>query len=158
MRSVAQTHQIIAVIALVVAPALRIHTSPVVAVHREAMVDGPTARTMVGYLLVRGGTHIVAYAKALEKLTGADLTKLFPIPDISNKRFPEALALEKQGMHQIQFLWSPEDFRSIGEIWNGPHPEDGSELRVEESIPAGFTPPILPEEPQLTAPGVAQLQ
>jgi hypothetical protein len=59
---------------------------------------------VVGYLLVRGGTHIVAYAKALEKLTGTDLTKLFPIPDISNKRFPEALALEKQGLHQIQFL------------------------------------------------------
>jgi Mn-containing catalase len=118
------------------------------------MVDGPTARTMVGYLLVRGGTHIVAYAKAIEKLTGADLTKLFPIPDISNKKFPEAVALEKQGLHQIQFLWSPEDFRSVSEIWNGPHPEDGSELRVEETIPAGFTPPNLPEEPQLTAPGV----
>jgi Mn-containing catalase len=118
------------------------------------MVDGPTARTMVGYLLVRGGTHIVAYAKAIEKLTGADLTKLFPVPDISNKKFPEALALEKQGLHQIQFLWSPEDFRSISEIWNGPHPEDGSELRVEHAIPAGFAPPNLPEEPQLTAPGV----
>ncbi len=32
------------------------------------MVDNPTARAMVGYLLVRGGVHIVAYAKALEKL------------------------------------------------------------------------------------------
>ena len=31
------------------------------------MVSDPTARAMVGYLLVRGGVHIVAYAKALEK-------------------------------------------------------------------------------------------
>ena len=54
------------------------------------MVDDPTARAMVGYLLVRGGVHIVAYAKALEKLTGVDVGKLLPIPDISNKQFPEA--------------------------------------------------------------------
>ena len=32
------------------------------------MVKDPTARAMVGYLLVRGGVHIVAYARALEKL------------------------------------------------------------------------------------------
>jgi len=67
------------------------------------MVDDPTARAMVGYLLVRGGVHIVAYARALEKLTGADLKKLFPIPDISNKKFPEARKLEEQGLHQIMF-------------------------------------------------------
>src|SRR5690606_16524201 len=30
------------------------------------MVSDPTARAMVGFLLVRGGVHIVAYAKALE--------------------------------------------------------------------------------------------
>ena len=31
-------------------------------------VEDPTARACVGFLLVRGGVHIVAYAKALEKL------------------------------------------------------------------------------------------
>ncbi len=118
------------------------------------MVDDPTARAMVGYLLVRGGVHIVAYAKALEKLTGADVGKLFPIPDISNKQFPEARRLEAQGLHQILFRWSPEDFRTIGQIWNGAHPEDGSPLRVEDGIPAGAPPPDLPEEPQLTSPGI----
>ena len=61
------------------------------------MVDDPTARAMVGYLLVRGGVHIVAYARALEKLTGADLGKLFPIPDISNKQFPEAPSWRSRG-------------------------------------------------------------
>ncbi|HVG43835.1 MAG TPA: manganese catalase family protein, partial [Longimicrobium sp.] len=39
------------------------------------MVDDETSRAMVGYLLVRGGVHIVAYAKALEKLTGVDVGK-----------------------------------------------------------------------------------
>ncbi|MEJ7713806.1 MAG: manganese catalase family protein [Pyrinomonadaceae bacterium] len=42
------------------------------------MVDDPTARAMIGYLLVRGGVHVVAYARALELLTGADMSKLFP--------------------------------------------------------------------------------
>jgi Mn-containing catalase len=109
---------------------------------------------MVGYLLVRGGVHIVAYARALEKLTGADLGKLFPIPDISNKQFPEARKLEEQGLHRILYRFSPEDYLRLGEVWNGPHPEDGSELRVEDGIPAGAPPPNLPEEPQLTAPGI----
>jgi Mn-containing catalase len=118
------------------------------------MVDDPTARAAVGYLLVRGGVHIVAYARALEKLTGADLSKLFPIPDISNKQFPEARKLEEQGLHQIMFRFSPEDYKELAAIWNGPHPEDGSPLRVEDAIPAGAPPPNLPDEPQLTAPGI----
>ncbi len=118
------------------------------------MVDDPTARAMVGYLLVRGAVHIVAYARALEHLTGADLSKLFPIPDISNKQFPEAKKLEDQGLHLVMFRWSPDDYRRVGEVWNGPHPEDGQALVVEDSIPEGFAPPDLEEEPQLTAPGV----
>ena len=54
------------------------------------MVDDPVAREMVGYLLVRGGVHIVAYAKALEKLTGANekpqLSAPFG-PDIDQEMF-----------------------------------------------------------------------
>lgn len=122
------------------------------------MVDNPTAREMVGFLLVRGGVHIVAYARALEKLTGADLTKLLPIPDISNKKFPEAKKYEDRGIHQVLFRFSIDDYKEIGKIWNGPHPEDGSPLRVEDAIPTGFSPPNLPEEPQLTAPGVSPEQ
>ena len=118
------------------------------------MVDDPTARAMVGYLLVRGGVHIVAYARALEKLTGADVGKLLPIPDISNKQFPEARKLEEQGLHQMLFRWSPNDYTEIGKIWNGTHPEDGSELRVSDDIPEGVAPPDLPEEPQLGAPAI----
>lgn len=118
------------------------------------MVDDPAARAVVGYLLVRGGTHVVAYARALEHLTGADLGKLFPIPDLSNKAFPEAVKLEDKGYHRIMFTFSPNDYRRMSEIWNGPHPEDGSELVVEERLPDGFAPPDLPEEPQLLSPGI----
>src|SRR5690606_20477986 len=108
-----------------------------------------TARAMVGFLLVRGGVHIVAYAKALEKLTGANVGALLPIPDVSNKKFPEARIHEEKGLHRILFRFSPEDYTRAGEIWNGPHPEDGSELEVRDEIPEGTPWPDLDEEPQL---------
>ena len=101
---------------------------------------------------MRGGVHIVAYAKALEKLTGVDVGKLLPIPDISNKRFPEAAKHEARGLHRILYQFSPEDYPQAGEIWNGQHPEDGSELEVQVGGPEGAEPPDLDAEPQLTAP------
>jgi len=118
------------------------------------MVDDPTARAAVGYLLVRGGVHIVAYARALEVLTGVDLKPMFPIPDISNKKFPEAKKLEDQGLHRIMYRFSKDDYTELGKVWKGTHPEDGSELIVEDNLPEGFAPPDLDAEPQLTAPGI----
>jgi Mn-containing catalase len=117
------------------------------------MVDDPCARAMLGYLLVRGGVHIVAYAKAIEAISGVDLGKLLPIPDISNKQFPEARKLQDDaGLHQILYRFSPDDYRQISKIWQGAHPEDGSALRVVDGPPEGFAPPDLDDEPQLTAP------
>jgi Mn-containing catalase len=110
------------------------------------------AREMVGYLLVRGGVHIVAYAKALEALTGVNVGKLLPIPDISNKQFPETRKYEERGLHRTLYRFSLDDYRQIGAIWTGAHPEDGSPLEVVDGPPQGATPPDLPSEPQLTAP------
>lgn len=116
------------------------------------MVDNPVAREMVGFLLVRGGVHIVAYAKALEKLSGVPVGKLLPIPDISNKRFPEAARHESKGLHRIMFRFSPDDYRQIAQIWSGEHPEDGKPLEVVDGPPEGGEVPDLEPEPQLTAP------
>jgi Mn-containing catalase len=116
------------------------------------MVDDPVAREMCGYLLVRGGVHIVAYAKALEELSGVEVGKLLPIPDISNKRFPDAKKYEDRGLHRILYRFSPADYTEAGKIWKGTHPEDGSKLEVQDGPPEGATPPDLPAEPQLTAP------
>ncbi len=121
------------------------------------MTDDPTVRAMTGYLLVRGGVHIVAYARALEVLTGADLSKLFPIPDISNKAFPEAKKLEDLGLHRILYRNNPKDYARAGEVFTGPHPEDGGELKVEDGMPEGAETPDLPAEPQLTAPGIGPI-
>src|SRR5215210_6786880 len=70
------------------------------------MATEPTARALTGFLLVRGGVHIVAYAKALEKLSGVAVGKLLPIPDISNKRFPESKKHEERGLHQILYRFN----------------------------------------------------
>lgn len=119
--------------------------------------DDPTVRAMTGFLLVRGGVHIVAYARALEVLTGADLKALFPIPDISNKAFPEAKKLEDQGLHLILYRNNPTDYAHVHEVFKGPHPEDGQPLVVEDGRIEGSAPPPLDEEPQLTAPGIGAI-
>lgn len=121
------------------------------------MTDDPTVRAMTGYLLVRGGVHVVAYARALEVLTGTDLSKLFPIPDVSNKKFPEAKKLEDEGLHRILYRMGSNDYGRVGEVFKGPHPEDGGELTVNDGRPAGGPTPSLEEEPQLTAPGFGEL-
>ncbi|HEY9488978.1 MAG TPA: manganese catalase family protein, partial [Chryseosolibacter sp.] len=99
------------------------------------MVTDPTAREMVGYLLVRGGVHIVAYARALEHLTGVQVTKLVPIPDLSNAAFPETRKYEDRGLHRRLYTFSAEDYRTAGIIFNGPHPEDGQALEVVFGAP-----------------------
>jgi len=51
----------------------------------------PTVRELTAFLLVRGSTHVIAYAKALETLSGGvEVTKLFPVPELSTDKFPEA--------------------------------------------------------------------
>ena len=49
----------------------------------------PTGREVCGYLLVRGGVHAHAYALALEKLTGVDIKKMLPTPNINLEKIPE---------------------------------------------------------------------
>lgn len=117
------------------------------------MVADPTARTMVGYLLVRGGLHIVAYAKALEKLTGVNVGKLLPIPDLSNDAFPESKKFMENKLHLQLYTFSQDDYKQVGQIWNGTHPETGEQLEVIQGSIQGAPAPDLDEEPQLNAPG-----
>ncbi len=63
------------------------------------MCDHPAARALTGYLLVRGGVHQVAYARAVELLTGANLTKTFPTPRIPTDKIPECKPHMAKGLH-----------------------------------------------------------
>src|ERR1700729_3008099 len=118
------------------------------------MVEHPAARALTGYLLVRGGVHQVAYARALENLTGADLMKLFPSPRIPTDKIPECQPHIKRGEHLKLYRFSPSDFQEIQAVFNGPHPETGEDLFVaEEAHPEGAPPFDLPSQPAVFAPG-----
>jgi Mn-containing catalase len=116
------------------------------------MTAHPAARALTGYLLCRGGVHQIAYARAIEKLTGADLTKLFPTPRIPTEKIPECQPHIKRGEHKRLYRFSPDDYREIVAVFNGPHPETGEELEVVEHAPEGALPNDLPPQTAVFAP------
>ena len=119
------------------------------------MVEHPAARALTGYLLVRGGVHQVAYARALENLTGADLMKLFPSPRIPTDKIPECKPHIERGDHLRLYRFSPKDYLELAAVFNGPHPETGEELVVIDEAPEGVPPRDLPPQPAVFAPDYA---
>ncbi len=119
------------------------------------MTSNPVAREMIGYLLVRGGVHATAYAKALEILTGVNVTKMLPIPKIENSSFPEARKYEESGQHRKLYRFSLEDYRDILRIWKGAHPQDGQPLEVVDGTPPGGPQLDLDEAPEASIPSFA---
>jgi Mn-containing catalase len=119
------------------------------------MVEHPAARALTGYLLVRGGVHQVAYARAVEKLTGAELTKMFPTPRIPTEKIPECQPHIERGDHLRLYRFSPDDYKEIVAVFNGPHPETGEDLVVEQGPPEGAEPNDLPPQPAVFAPDYA---
>jgi manganese catalase len=119
------------------------------------MCDHPAARALTGYLLVRGGVHQVAYARAIELLTGADLTKMFPTPRIPTDKIPECKPHMDKGLHLKLYRFSPQDYKEIAAVFNGPHPETGEPLEVVDEAPEGALPNDLPSQPAVFAPDYA---
>jgi Mn-containing catalase len=119
-------------------------------------VEHPAARALTGYLLVRGGVHQVAYARALERLTGADMKKLFPSPRIPTEKIPECKPHIAAGEHLKLYRFSQDDFDQVAAVFNGPHPETGEDLFVpDEPHPAGAEAADLPAQPAVFAPDYA---
>ena len=119
------------------------------------MVDHPAARALTGYLLCRGGVHQIAYARALEHLTGADMMKLFPSPRIPTDKIPECQPHIEKGEHRKLYRFSPKDYLELGAVFNGPHPETGEALEVVDEAPEGVPPMDLPSQPDVFAPDYA---
>src|SRR5215210_765793 len=117
------------------------------------MVDHPAARALTGYLLVRGGVHQVAYARAVEKLTGADLMKMFPTPRIPTDKIPECQPHIQRGDHKRLYHFSGADYAEAAAVFTGPHPETGEELEFVDDPPEGAEPNDLPPQPAVFAPG-----
>ena len=120
------------------------------------LVDHPTARALTGYLLVRGGVHQVAYARALELLTGVDAHEGLPVAaDPDGARSPSASRTWSKGSHLTLYRFSPEDYKEVVAVFKGKHPETGEELKVEDSAPDGFPWPEAPAQPDVFAPDYA---
>jgi Mn-containing catalase len=117
--------------------------------------DHPLARRMLGYLFVRGGVHALAYAKALEELTGVDVKRMLPIPNIPDADFKEAREFTDRGMHGKLYRFSETDFEGIRQVWTGTHPLDGTPLQVIDGLPeTAGGPADPPEEPAVSSPGL----
>ncbi len=119
------------------------------------LTNHPVAREMIGYLLVRGGVHVLAYAKALEIATGVDVKKMLPIPNLDNSYFDTTRKYEAEGVNRRLYTFSKEDFRGISQIWKGTHP-DGGELEVIYGSPVGAPMYDLEKVPEEFAPGISE--
>jgi Mn-containing catalase len=104
---------------------------------------------------VRGSVHQIAYARAHENLTGADLTKLFPTPRIATEKIPECKPHIDRGDHLRLYHFSPNDYQELSAVYNGPSPETGEDLEVFDESPEGFPPRDLPPQPAVLAPDYA---
>jgi Mn-containing catalase len=125
-------------------------------------VKDPTAREVCGYLLVRGSVHAHAYALAIKQITGADLDKVLPVPNIPLGNIPECQKYLAEGSHRRLYRFSPNDYKEMAGIWgNGETALPGDppgELEVIDGMPEGgkihdlvgqpsaFSPDYAPEE------------
>lgn len=127
----------------------------------ETMTE-EVGREVCGYLLVRGSVHAHAYALVLKKLTGVEIEKMLPTPNINLDKIPECRKYLGEGKHRLLYTNSPSDYKAMAAIWgNGETALPGDppgELEVVEGVPDGgripelagmpaaFTPDYAPEE------------
>ena len=109
--------------------------------------------------MVRGGVHQAAYALALRKITGVEVTKMLPIPNIDDSKIPEARKWQEQGSHRRLYTFSPTDYKNVAGVWSGKADwADNGDLEVLQGAPEGapgpdvsgttslFSPDYAPEE------------
>ena len=84
------------------------------------MTTNQAARDVIGYLMVRGGVHQAAYAMALRKITGVEVTKMLPTPNIDDAKIPEARKWQAIGSHRKLYTWSTEgEYADVAGVWSG---------------------------------------
>ncbi|MGU3544645.1 manganese catalase family protein [Methylobacterium sp. A52T] len=127
----------------------------------ETLKD-PTGREVCGYLLVRGSVHAHAYALTLKKLTGVEIEKMLPTPNIVLDKIPECQKYLQEGSHRRLYRFSPDDYKEAAGVWSNdevalPGDPPGN-LEVVDGLPEGgkipeldgnygaFAPNYAPEE------------
>lgn len=120
------------------------------------MTSNETARTMIGYLMIRGGVHQAAYALALRKITGVEVTKMLPIPNIDDSKIPEARKWQEQGSHRRLYTWSADDYKNVAGVWSGTADwADNGPLEVVEGTPEGAEGPVVGQSKSQFSPDYA---
>ena len=112
----------------------------------ETLKD-PTGREVCGYLLVRGSVHAHAYALALKKLTGVEIEKMLPTPNIVLDKIPECQKYLQEGSHRRLYRFSPDDYKEAAGVWSNdevalPGDPPGN-LEVVDGLPEGGKVPEL---------------
>ncbi|MBR0646161.1 manganese catalase family protein [Plastoroseomonas hellenica] len=127
----------------------------------ETLSD-PTGREVCGYLLVRGSVHAHAYALAIKNLTGVEIEKMLPTPNIPLGNIPECQKYLDEGSHRRLYRFSPADYAEMAGIWGqgemalpGDPPGElevvdgmpsGGKIHQLTGVPSAFTPDYAPEE------------
>jgi len=127
----------------------------------ESLTD-PTGREVCGYLLVRGSVHAHAYALALKKITGVDIEKMLPCPNIPLGNIPECQKYLEEGSHRRLYTFSQDDYTEMSGIWGNGEvalPDDppgelivvdgmpeGGRIHSLTGVPSAFSPDYAPEE------------
>ena len=121
------------------------------------MTTNQAARDVIGYLMVRGGVHQAAYALALRKVTGVEVTKMLPTPNIDDSKIPEAKKWQEIGSHRKLYTFSEEDYADAAGVWSGPADwADGEELEVIKGTPEyAAEGPVIGGSPTLFSPDYA---
>ncbi len=122
----------------------------------------PTGREVCGYLLVRGSVHAHAYALALKKITGVEIEKMLPTPNIDLSRIPESQKYLQEGSHRRLYMFSPADYREAAGVWSNDEvalpgdppgnleivdgPPEGGKIPELDGNYGAFAPDYAPEE------------
>lgn len=67
--------------------------------------------------MVRSAVHAHAYGLALKHLTGVDMTKMLPVPNVPGDKVPEARRFMQEGAQRRLYRFSPNDYAEISAIW-----------------------------------------
>ncbi len=122
------------------------------------MTTNAAARNVIGYLMVRGGVHQAAYALALRKITGVEVTKMLPTPNIDDAKIPEARRWQEIGSHRKLYTFSNEgEYADVAGVWSGPADwADGEPLEVIPGAPDyAEEGPVVGECPTIFSPDYA---
>lgn len=121
------------------------------------MTTNQAARDVIGYLMVRGGVHQAAYAMALRKVTGVEVTKMLPTPNIDDAKIPEARKWQAIGSHRKLYTFSESDYGDVAGVWSGTADwADGGELEVIKGTPEyAAEGPVIGESRTLFSPDYA---